>query len=80
MTEQGSTSELAPRITLDDVKHRAEAIKDMAVSDAKDAVAKVTDADLTKKVLIVAGVVIFAASFAYYLGTRSARVRVEDVY
>jgi len=80
MTAQKPPTEIAPRITLDDVKHRAETIKDMAVSDAKDAVAKVTEADITKKVLIVAGVVIFAASFAYYLGTRSARGRVEDVY
>jgi hypothetical protein len=80
MTAQENTTEIAPRITLDDVKHRAAAIKDLAVSDAKDAVAKVTEADLTKKVLIVAGVVIFAASFAYYLGSRAGRGRVEDIY
>jgi len=69
----------APKITLDDIKHRAEAVKDLAVSDAKSAVAVVTEADATKKLMIAVGVVVIVASFAYFLGSRAAR-RIEEPY
>jgi hypothetical protein len=70
MNETGPVGE---EITLDDIKHKAEGVRDMAVSQARDAGSEVTQQDWTK-VLIVAGVglgVLF--SFAYYLGSRAGK-------
>lgn len=69
-----------PKITLDDIKHRAEAVTDMAVSDAKQAVAMVANTDAAKKVMIAVGVVLAVASVAYFMGTRAARGRIDDSY
>lgn len=68
-------AQIAPvdRITLDDIKHRAETVKDLAVSDAKEAVGRIISDDATRTLLIVAGVVVAAASIAYLIGTRSGR-------
>jgi hypothetical protein len=71
-------SEPAERITLDDLKHRAEVVKDLAVTDTKSAVAAVLDTNETKTLLIVAGVVIAVASIAFFLGTRSVRLPADD--
>lgn len=62
---------LEPRVTLEDVKHRAETVRDLAVSEVKDVAGKVVDDSAGRTLLIVAGVVIVAASLAFYLGTRS---------
>ncbi len=61
------------RISLDDLKHRAEAVRDLAVSDTKDAVARVLHQEATRTLLIVAGIVVLAASVSYLLGSRNAR-------
>ncbi|MDZ4168351.1 MAG: hypothetical protein U1E26_01670 [Coriobacteriia bacterium] len=66
----------AERLTLGDLKHRAETIKDLAVSDAKDAVDRVLSADATKQVLIVAGVAVLVIGVAFMLGSRSGARRV----
>lgn len=66
------------RVTLDDIKHRAEAVKDLAVSDAKEAVGRVISDDATRTLLIVAGVVVAVASVAYLLGSRSGRNALLD--
>jgi hypothetical protein len=67
------------RITLDDIKHRAEAVKDLAVSDAKASVAAVIDTDATRTLLIVAGVVLVAASLAFYLGSQTRPTITPDL-
>ncbi|PKQ16868.1 MAG: hypothetical protein CVT67_03655 [Actinobacteria bacterium HGW-Actinobacteria-7] len=73
-----TTTPPAERITLDQIRHRAEEIQDRAVADAKSAVAAVVDTDATRTLLVVAGVVVIAASLAYYLGSRAHRVIVSD--
>lgn len=62
-----------PRVTLDDLRHRAEDVKSKAVAEAKGAVDVVMGESSTKTFLIVAGVVVVAASIAFYLGSRAAR-------
>ena len=66
------------RITLDDLKHRAEQVKDLAVTDAKSAVASVIDTNETRTLLIIVGVVVVAASIAFFLGARSVRGPLDD--
>ena len=68
----------AERITLDDLKHRAEQVKDLAVSDAKDAVATAFDTSEVRTLLIAAGVVVAVASIAFFLGTRAVRIPRDD--
>lgn len=79
MTPSDELTQPAPRITLDDLKHRAESIKDLAVTDTKSAVNRVLDTDATKTLMMVAGVVLVAASFAYFLGTRTGRGSSSDI-
>ncbi len=76
MTPQEITPQPVERITLDDLKNRAEKIKDIAVTDVKTATTQVLETDATKTLLIVAGVVIAAASIAYFLGSRAGGRRV----
>lgn len=81
MSAQNSVPDSSePKITLDDLKHRTEAITDMAVSDAKEAVAAVARTDAAKKVMIAVGVVLAVASVAYFMGSRAVRGRIEDAY
>lgn len=53
-------------LTVDDVKHRAEEVRDLAIREAR----KVAGSDPAK--LVAAGVVgvLLVASLAYYLGSR----------
>jgi hypothetical protein len=71
-------TEPAERITLDDVKHRAEAVANLAISDTKAAVSEVVRTDSVKRMAILAGVIIVAASVAYFAGTKAPRVRQYD--
>ncbi len=57
------------KITVEDLKHRAEAVKDIAVVQTKQGVAAVVEDNATRTLLIMAGVVVLAASFAFYLGS-----------
>lgn len=77
MTPDPTTPQTPPaeRITLDDIKHRAGQVKDLAVTETKSAVASVIDTNETKTLLIIAGVVVVAASLAFFLGARSASSR-----
>jgi hypothetical protein len=68
-----------PRVTIDDLRHRADDVKKKAVAEAKDAVDTVVG-DNTRAILVVAGVVLVVASVAYYLGTRAVRYpSIEDL-
>ena len=56
------------RLTVDDVRHHAEEVRDLAVSEVK----KVTQADAAKVVVIGAIALMAVVSLAYYLGSRNA--------
>lgn len=80
MSDSRANTGPVERITLDDIKHRAETVKDLAVSDVKAAVGRVVSEDATRTLLIVAGVVVAAASIAYVLGSRrGARAFLSDL-
>ncbi len=74
----GEPAEEKEHISLDDLKHRAEAVKDLAVSEAKEAASRVAEMDATRKALIVIGVAVAVVSVAYFLGTRAGRFTGED--
>ncbi len=79
MTTPDSRAPLpAERITLDDLKHRAEQVKDLAVNDARDAVATAFDTSEARTLLFAAGVVVAIASIAFFLGARSVRCPMDD--
>jgi hypothetical protein len=61
------------RVTLEQLKHRAEAISNLAVSESKRVASEVYDQNVTRAVLVAVGVVVVAASFAYFLGARAGR-------
>lgn len=65
----------ADRITLDDLKHRAEAVRDLTVSETRRAVERVLSQDSTKLMLVAAGVIVVAVSIAYLAGTRAGARR-----
>ncbi len=71
MTPTPDTEPQAPRVSLDDLKHRAETIKDLAVTEAKQTVDMVVDENATRTLLIMAGLVVVAASVAFFLGSRT---------
>lgn len=56
------------KLTVDDVRHHAEEVRDLAVSEVK----KVTEAETTKIVVIGALALVAVVSLAYYLGSRNA--------
>ena len=61
------------RVTLDQIKHRAEAIGDLTASESKRLANEVYEQNVTKVVLVAVGVVLAVASVAYFLGTRAGR-------
>jgi hypothetical protein len=67
----------AERVSLDEIKQRVGAIQDLAVVQAKEVVHEVYSQDVTRAALVALGVVLVAASLAYYLGSRAARRVVE---
>ena len=60
------------RVTLDQLKARVERISDLAVAESKRVANEVREENLTKVVLVAAGVVVVALSLAYFLGSRAA--------
>lgn len=68
MTPEQSTA-FERRLTVDDVRHHAEEVRDLALSEAK----RVRDEQGTRIVLIGAIAVVGVISIAYYLGTRAGR-------
>lgn len=73
MTAKRETASLEPRVTIEDLKHRAEDVKSKAVAQAKGAVDTVVGESGERTLLVVVGIVVVAASLAYFLGMRSAR-------
>ncbi len=67
--------EIAPedRVTLEQLKHRAESIQNLAVSETKRVTNEVIEQDFTRKALIAVGTVVVVASLAYYFGRRAAQ-------
>lgn len=61
------------RVTLDQLKHRADEITNLAVSESKRVAHDVYEENLSKAVLVAVGVVVVAASLAYFFGSRAAR-------
>jgi len=72
--DKGADANLAePKITIEDVKHRAEAVRDLAKSEANRATHQLMHERVTQTV--IAGVVVVAAlaSLAFLIGTRKGR-------
>ena len=63
----------ADRVSLEDIKHRAEEISNLASAKTKAIADKVAEAELSKVALVAVGIVVVVASMAYLLGTRSGR-------
>lgn len=61
------------RVTVDELKLRVEQIQDLALTQTKQVVHELYEKDVTRAALVALGVVVVAASVAYYLGTRAAR-------
>lgn len=59
----------AEKITLDDLKDRVDKVKNLTVSETKRVSADVLETNAARTLMIVAGVVVVAASFAFYLGS-----------
>lgn len=57
---------MEPTVTVDDLKRKAEQVRDIAQAEVK----RVTSEELTRTLLIAAAAVGIAVSFAYFLGTR----------
>lgn len=63
------------RVTLDDVRHRAEAVKSIAVSQVKETARTVTQDNAARALAIAAGVVVVTAFVAYSIGSRRSAHR-----
>jgi hypothetical protein len=70
MSAQTQITPAEERITIDDVKQRAAAVRDLAVLEAKETVRAATHEQLTKTIIVGVVAVAALASFAYYLGSR----------
>jgi hypothetical protein len=61
------------RVTLDQLKGRVEKIQNLAISESKRVANDVYDQNITRAVLVAVGVVVVAASFVYFFGSRAGR-------
>ena len=61
------------RVSLDELKQRVGQIQDMALVQSKQVVHEVYEQNVTRAVLVAVGVVVVAASIAYFLGTRASK-------
>lgn len=61
------------RVSLDDLKQRVGQIQDMALVQSKQVVQEVYEQHVTRAALVALGVVVVAASIAYFMGTRAGR-------
>jgi hypothetical protein len=59
------------RLTVDDVRHHAEEVRDLA----KESVRRLAQEQATKAVVVGAAAIVAAISVAYWLGSRAARGR-----
>lgn len=62
-----------PKITIDDVKRRAEAVRDLAKSEAKRTSNEILHERVTQTIIVGVVAVATLASFAYFLGHRKGR-------
>ena len=65
------------RVSLDEIKQRVGEIQNLAVVQAKEVVDEVYQQNVTRAVLVAVGVVVVAASLAYFIGTRAAKKVIE---
>jgi hypothetical protein len=65
------------RVSLDEIKQRVEQIQDLALTQTKQVVNDVYEQNVTRAALVALGVVVVAASVAYFLGIRAARRHAE---
>ena len=79
MTPDRSAQVPVDKITIDDVKHRAEAVKDLATLQAREAAEAVFEKNAGRTLLIMAGIAVVAASFAFYLGSKAACRELTEV-
>jgi hypothetical protein len=61
------------RITLEEIRHRVDTVKDLATGEVKAFATRMASMDATKRLVIAAGVVIVVASVAYLAGSRGRR-------
>ena len=65
------------RVSLDEIKQRVTEVQNLAVVQAKEVIHDVYEQNVTRAALVALGVVVVAASLAFYLGSRAARRVVE---
>ena len=70
---QPLTIDPADRVSLQDIKHRAEEITNLATAETKRVKSAIVEAELSKVALVAVGVILVVASLAYLRGARSAR-------
>jgi len=63
----------AERVTLDDLAQRVGQIQDMALTRTKQVVRTTYEQDVTRAALVALGVMVVAASVAYFLGAAAGR-------
>lgn len=61
------------KITLEDVRRRAERVQQTAKDDAMHTVREVASLDTTRMILFAVAGVVVVAGVAYYMGTRAAK-------
>ena len=61
------------RVSLDELKQRVGQIQDMALTETKRVVNVTYEQNVTRAALVAVGVVVVAASIAYYFGTQASR-------
>jgi hypothetical protein len=61
------------RVSLDELKQRVGQIQDLALVQSKQVVNEVYEQNVTRAALVALGVVVVAASIAYYFGTQASR-------
>ena len=62
-------------LTLDDIRHRAEQVRDLAITETKRTVNTVTSQPATRIAIVGLVGLAVALSVAYYLGKRSGPIR-----
>lgn len=62
------TKTVAPAVTLEDLKHKAGRIRDLALAEVRHQ----TEDRVVRNAAMLAGVVLLAVGLAYFIGTRRA--------
>ncbi len=67
--------EIAPedRVTLEQLKHRAEAVSNLAVGETKRVATDVIETSAARVAMIAVGTIVVVASLAYFMGQRAAQ-------